>query len=94
MPGGRLRSESYLLDDFETVAVVAVENVWAHECKNGHDIIKYGFGRKTSQVGDQKECLMERLRISRYWGIFNSLEFVRSSSHTYLVSLQQEYPTV
>ena len=56
-------SETYLLHNFETVRIVAMEDIGAHECEHRHDIVQDRFGCQPSQAGHKQQSLMGRLRV-------------------------------
>lgn len=44
----------YFLDDLETVWIISMKNVWAHEGEHWHDIEEDGIWSQASQVSDQE----------------------------------------
>lgn len=56
-----------LLNDTEAVSVVTMEDIRSHESEDGHDVAEYSVGGETSESRHEKESLVERLRILRYF---------------------------
>ena len=57
------RYETYLLHYFETIAVVAMEDVRSHEGEYGHHSLCHCFGRELGKASNEKQGKMESLGI-------------------------------
>jgi hypothetical protein len=81
---------SDLLDNFETVRIVAMENVGSHESEDRHYIVEDGIGCQSRQSGHQQQRLVKRLRIIRNWRRVSNGRI--NEGPTYRESDPREYP--
>ena len=47
-----------LVDDTRTVGIVSLEDIRAHECENGHDVLHDLIWNKLDKLGDQCQSLI------------------------------------
>jgi len=59
----QVEDSTHILDDFETVGVIAVENVRSHECKYRHNIMKHRVRSESGKIRHQQKCFIEGLRV-------------------------------
>lgn len=54
---------THILDNFETIRIVSMEDIGSHEREDGHNVVKDRVWSEPGQVGHQEQGLVERLRI-------------------------------
>ena len=54
---------THILDNFETIRIVSMEDIGSHEREDGHNVVKDRVWSEPGQVGHQEQSLIERLRV-------------------------------
>ena len=63
----RVDKRANLLYDFEAISVIAMKDIRAHECENGHDVDQNRCWTETRKSCYKHQCLLECLWVIRGW---------------------------